>query len=37
VGPSDELPLEMRTYFRTEDINLDVVEVMVSWRFRLRE
>jgi len=34
---SDGLRLEVRTYFRPEDINLDVVEVMASWKFGLRE
>lgn len=34
---SDGLRLELRTYFRPEDINLDVLEVMVSWKFGLEE
>ena len=34
---SDGLRLEVRTYFRPENINLDVVEVMASWKFGLRE
>lgn len=34
---SDGLRLEVRTYFRPADINLDVIEVMASWSFGLRE
>lgn len=34
---SDGLRLEVRTYFRPENINLDVVEVLASWSFGLRK